>query len=112
MKINEKQRSAQLVYRLIGLGMACTVLHIGAHPDDEDIGLLAYSYCKFGVRSVYWSATRGEGGQNRIGPYKEEALGIYRTWESLDARSQDGGECLFGPFYDFGYSKNAEEAFA
>jgi len=96
----------------MGLGRACTVLHIGAHPDDEDIGLLAYSYCKFGVRSVYWSATRGEGGQNRIGPYKEEALGIYRTWESLDARSQDGGECLFGPFYDFGYSKNAEEAFA
>jgi LmbE family N-acetylglucosaminyl deacetylase len=96
----------------MGLGMACAVLHIGAHPDDEDIGLLAYSFCKFGARGVYWSATRGEGGQNRIGPYKEEALGIYRTWESLDARSHDGGESLFGPFYDFGYSKNAEEAFA
>jgi hypothetical protein len=23
----------------MGLGMACAVLHIGAHPDDEDIGM-------------------------------------------------------------------------
>jgi LmbE family N-acetylglucosaminyl deacetylase len=69
-----------LVYRIKGLGMAGAVLHIGAHPDDEDIGLLSYLSCKYGVRAVYWSATRGEGGQNRIGSYREEALGIYRTW--------------------------------
>ena len=102
----------QLVYRLRGLGMAGTVLHIGAHPDDEDIGLLAYLTHKWGVRAVYWSATRGEGGQNRINAYTGEALGVYRTWESLAARAVDGGECLFGPFYDFGYSKNAERALA
>jgi len=88
------------------------VLHIGAHPDDEDGGLVAYMSRKFGVRTVYWSATRGEGGQNRIGPYQDEALGIYRTWESLDARAIDGGEALFGPFYDFGYCKSGEEALA
>ena len=92
--------------------MAAGVLHLGAHPDDEDIGLLAYLACKFGVRAVYWSATRGEGGQNRIGPYRDEALGIYRTWESLAARAVDQSECLFGPFYDFGYCKNAEGAVA
>jgi LmbE family N-acetylglucosaminyl deacetylase len=103
---------AQLVYRLRGLGMAGTVLHIGAHPDDEDFGLLAYMNRKWGVRAVYWSATRGEGGQNRINAYTGEALGVYRTWESLAARALDGGECLFGPFYDFGYSKNAEETLA
>lgn len=101
-----------LIYKLMGLEMACAVLHIGAHPDDEDIGLLAYLARKYGVRAVYWSATRGEGGQNRIGPYKDEALGIYRTWESLAARAVDGGECLFGPFYDYGYTKNADEALA
>jgi len=110
MKTYEVEKNARLIYRLMGLGMAGAVLHIGAHPDDEDVGLPAYLSCKFGVRTVYWSATRGEGGQNRIGPYRDEALGIYRTWESLNAREEDGGECLFGPFYDFGYSKNAEES--
>ncbi|RZB36143.1 MAG: hypothetical protein SRB2_02408 [Desulfobacteraceae bacterium Eth-SRB2] len=90
--------------------MTGTVLHIGAHPDDEDIGLLSYMSHKFGVRAVYWSATRGEGGQNRIGPYKGESLGVFRTWESLASRALDGGESLYGPFIDFGYSKNGEES--
>lgn len=104
------QRNANLIYRLRGLGMAGAVLHIGAHPDDEDVGLMAYMAHKFGVRIVCWVATRGEGGQNRIGPYQGEALGVYRTWESLTARAVDGGEALFGPFCDFGFSKNGEEA--
>jgi len=106
------QNSSALIYRLRGLGMGGAVLHIGAHPDDEDVGLMAYLARKFGVRIVYWSATRGEGGQNRIGPDKQEALGVYRTWESLVARNVDGGEALFGPFYDFGFSKSGEETLA
>ncbi len=104
------KRNAELFYRLKGLGMAGAVLHLGAHPDDEDVGLIAYMARKLGVRTVYWSATRGEGGENRIGPYREETLGVYRTWESLDARASDGAEALFGPFYDYGYSKFGEEA--
>ena len=112
MKRYDAEKNSRLLYRLLSLRMAGGVLHIGAHPDDEDIGLLAYLSSKFGVRAVYWSSTRGEGGQNRIGPYRDETLGIYRTWESLAARDIDGGECLFGPFFDFGYSKNAEDAFA
>ena len=93
-----------------GLRMSGCVLHIGAHPDDEDIGLIAYVARKHGGRAIYWSATRGEGGQNRIGPYSGLALGVYRTWESMAAREGDGGECLFGPFFDFGFSKTGEEA--
>ncbi|MGE5378208.1 MAG: cyclic nucleotide-binding domain-containing protein [Bacteroidota bacterium] len=99
-----------LLYQLRGLGMSGTVLHIGAHPDDEDGGLMAYIAHKHNARIIYWSATRGEGGQNRIGHYTGDALGIYRSWESLDARMVDGGQALFGPFYDFGFCKTAAEA--
>ncbi len=105
-------RQIDLIYRLRGLGMAGTILHIGAHPDDEDVGLMTYAARKLGVRIVYWSATRGEGGQNRLGPHTQERLGIYRSWESLDVRRVDGGEARFGPFYDFGYSKTGEETLA
>ena len=101
-----------LVYMLKRLGNVATVLHLGAHPDDEDSGLLVYVSRKLGGRAVYWSATRGEGGQNIVNSYRDEALGLFRTWESLSAREIDGGECLFGPFIDFGFSKDARDTFA
>ena len=78
--------NADLLYRLRSLPLAATALQVGAHPDDEEAGMIAYLSRGLGVRTVYWSATRGEGGQNRIGPQRGEALGIVRTWESLDAR--------------------------
>jgi LmbE family N-acetylglucosaminyl deacetylase len=90
--------------------MAATVLQLGAHPDDEDTGMLVHLSRGRGARAVYWSATRGEGGQNRRGPELEEALGLIRTWESLQARALDGGEVIYGPFYDYGYSKHGEDA--
>lgn len=99
----------QLYYRLRSLRMAGAVLHLGAHPDDEDSGMIAYMAHRFGVRAVYWSATRGEGGQNRRSADKSEKLGIIRTWESLEARAFDGGEALYGPFRDFGFSKSGED---
>ena len=106
------RRVEQLIYRMRGLRMVGNVLHIGAHPDDEDVGLMAFMSRKYGARIVYWSATRGEAGQNRLGAYTGDALGIYRTWESLAARAIDGGESWYGPFFDFGFSKNGAEATA
>jgi LmbE family N-acetylglucosaminyl deacetylase len=103
-------RNADLIYRLRSLPIAGAVLHLGAHPDDEDSGTIAYLSRGLGIRTVYWSATRGESGQNRQGPEKGEALGIIRTWESLEARQVDGGEVLYGPFYDFGFSKSGQGA--
>ncbi len=99
-----------LIHRLRGLPMAGTVLCVAAHPDDEEAGIVAYLARGLGIRTVCWSATRGEGGQNRIGPERDEALGILRTWESLTARTVDGGEALYGPFIDFGYCKRGEDA--
>jgi len=87
-----------------------TVLVVGAHPDDEENGLVALLARGRGARVVYWSATRGEGGQSRISPYRGEELGVYRTWESLAARKADGGESLFGPFVDYDFSKGGDEA--
>src|SRR5436190_1548837 len=104
------QPAGRLIYRLRSLSVAGTVLQLGAHPDDEDTGMLVTMSHGAGARAVYWSATRGEGGQNRRGPEKGDALGIVRTWESLQARELDGGEVLYGPFYDYGFSKHGEDA--
>ena len=62
------------------------------------------------MRTAYLSATRGEGGQNLIGPEQAELLGIIRTQELLAARRLDGGEQFFTRAIDFGYSKSPQEA--
>lgn len=87
------------------------VLVIGAHPDDEDTALLAELDRRRGVRAAYLSLTRGEGGQNLIGPELGKGLGLIRTGELLAARRLDGAEQRFTRAYDFGYSKTAEETF-
>jgi len=101
---------AELAYLLRSLRTNACVLYVGAHPDDEESALLAMLAHGLGARAVYWCATRGEGGQSRMAPYTGRELGVYRTWESLAAREIDGGESLFGPFYDYGFSKNGAEA--
>jgi len=87
------------------------VLMIGAHPDDEDTALLAALSRGMGVETAYLSLSRGEGGQNLIGPEMDEGLGLVRTGELLAARALDGGRQYFTRAFDFGYSKTAEEAF-
>lgn len=87
------------------------VLMIGAHPDDEDTGLLAMLARGMGAQTAYLSLTRGEGGQNLIGPELDEGLGIIRTGELEAARSLDGGRQFFTRAFDFGFSKNPEETF-
>jgi LmbE family N-acetylglucosaminyl deacetylase len=99
------------LFRLVrGLGRAADILYVGAHPDDEDSALIAMLAQGDAARVVCWSATRGEGGQNRVTSYAGPELGVYRTWESLQARTFDGAESWFGPFYDYDYSKSGAEA--
>jgi len=85
------------------------VLMIAAHPDDEDSGLIAALARGQGVQVAYMSLTRGEGGQNLIGPELWDGLGIIRTGELEAARRLDGGTQFFGREYDFGFSKTAKE---
>ena len=88
-----------------------SVMMIGAHPDDENTALLAYFARGRHMRTAYLSLTRGEGGQNLIGPEQGDALGIIRTEELLAARKIDGGEQFFTRAIDFGFSKTADETF-
>ncbi|HYP26839.1 MAG TPA: PIG-L family deacetylase [Blastocatellia bacterium] len=94
------------------LGVVASVLHTGAHPDDEDSGLLAYLARGRQARTAYLSLTRGDGGQNLIGPELFEALGVIRTEEMMSARRLDGAQQFFSRAFDFGFSKARDEALA
>jgi LmbE family N-acetylglucosaminyl deacetylase len=89
-----------------------TVLYIAAHPDDENTRLISYFSNEKKARTGYLSLTRGDGGQNLIGPELRELLGVIRTQELIEARKIDGGEQFFSRANDFGYSKNPEETLA
>ncbi len=86
-----------------------TVLHIAAHPDDENTQLITYLARGRGYRTAYLSITRGDGGQNEIGAEFDEKLGIARTQELMAARRLDGGRQFFTRAIDFGFSKTPEE---
>src|SRR5215218_6138196 len=93
------------------LAVAGSVLYVGAHPDDENTALLAYLARGRGARTAYLSLTRGDGGQNILGPEKGELLGVVRTQELLAARRIDGAEQFFTRAIDFGFTKSPEETF-
>ena len=88
-----------------------TLMHATAHPDDENNAMLALYARHLGVRVALVSATRGDGGQNEIGPELFDALGILRTEELLAAHQYDGAEQYFTRAVDFGYSFSQEETF-
>ena len=102
---------AALASTLRQLGSNKRVLMIGAHPDDEDTQLLVLLARGLGAQTAYLSLTRGEGGQNLIGPELGAELGIIRTEELLAARELDGARQFFTRAYDFGFSKSADETF-
>ena len=100
---------AALSRALDRLGQNKRVLVIGAHPDDEDTELLAFLSRGLGADAAYLSLSRGEGGQNLIGPELGPALGLVRTGELLAARSVDGARQYFTRGFDFGFSKTLDE---
>ena len=69
-----------------------TVVHMTAHPDDENNSALALYARHVGARVALVTATRGDGGQNEIGTELFDALGVLRTEELLTAHRFDGAE--------------------
>src|SRR6185312_13142795 len=96
-------------YELEKLNVLGSVLMIGAHPDDENTGVIAYLARGRKIRTGYLSLTRGEGGQNLIGNEQSEYLGALRTQELLAARRVDGASQYFTRAIDFGFTKTAKE---
>lgn len=103
--------SSEILLQLKKLNTVGSVLYIAAHPDDENTRLIAYLANEKCLRTGYLSLTRGDGGQNLIGPEQGIELGVIRTQELLAARRVDGGEQYFTRAYDFGFSKTPDETF-
>lgn len=100
-----KPNTAEIYAKIEKLNFLGSVLYIAAHPDDENTRLISFMANAQKARTGYLSLTRGDGGQNLIGPELREFLGVIRTQELIEARKVDGGEQFFSRANDFGYSK-------
>ncbi len=85
------------------------ILYVTAHPDDESSSVLTYLARGLHADVALLSLTRGEGGQNDLGPEQAPQLGLIRTQELLAATRGYGVKLFFSRAKDFGYSKTPEE---
>ncbi|MBS7786684.1 PIG-L family deacetylase [Flavobacterium sp. CYK-55] len=104
-----KPNSINIYHQIQKLNFLGSVLYIAAHPDDENTRLITFLANEKKARTGYLSLTRGDGGQNLIGPELRELLGTIRTQELIEARKIDGGEQFFTRANDFGFSKTPTE---
>lgn len=101
--------ASEIQLRLEKLNVLGRVLYLAAHPDDENTTLISLWSNGSLYDAGYLSVTRGDGGQNLLGPELREKLGVIRTQELLAARRVDHGQQFFTRAVDFGFSKNPEE---
>ena len=107
----EPMSGGEIQLALQKLNVLGRVLYVAAHPDDENTNLMAFWANGSLYETAYLSITRGDGGQNLIGPELRERLGVIRTEELLAARRLDHAQQFFSRAVDFGFSKTAEETF-
>src|SRR5437660_11843459 len=105
----EPMNSGEIQLALQKLNVLGRVLYLAAHPDDENTNLMALWANGSLYETAYLSVTRGDGGQNLIGPELHERLGIIRTEELLAARRLDHAQQFFSRAVDFGFSQTEEE---
>ena len=104
-------RAARAWHWIQKLQTTGSVLHVTAHPDDENGALLALLSRGHGVRTALLSITRGEAGANAIGPELFDGLGLIRAAELEAAGNWYGLDRIYhSPLADYGYSKNLDEA--
>ncbi|MDQ3346898.1 MAG: PIG-L family deacetylase [Acidobacteriota bacterium] len=108
--VGELPNDATLRLALRQLKSTGSFMQTTAHPDDEDNALLAMMSHGRGMRTTLVSATRGDGGQNEIGPEIFQALGVLRTEELQAVHRFDGAEQYFTRAIDFGFSYSIEES--
>jgi LmbE family N-acetylglucosaminyl deacetylase len=84
------------------------ILCITAHPDDEPAGALTYLSRGLGANVALLSITRGEGGQNALGPEQGAQLAALRSHELLAATRIYGIELFFTRAPDLGFVKTVE----
>ncbi len=106
---HRQPHASQILLKLKKLNFLGSVLYVAAHPDDENTRVIAWLANERLATTAYLSLTRGDGGQNLIGPEIREELGLIRTEELLAARKIDGGQQFFTRANDFGFSKNVNE---
>ena len=101
-----------------GLGLALrhlpvegAVLYVTAHPDDENNGVLVALNRGRGLKTSLLTVTRGDGGQNEIGPELFQAIGILRSEELAGVHLYDAADQYFTRAFEFGYSFSVEETF-
>src|SRR6476661_5257735 len=107
--IDEEQGHVALGLALRHLVNTGIFMHTTAHPDDENNGLLVMLNRGLGYRTALATATRGNGGQNEIGPELFEPLGVLRTEELAALHRFDGAEQYFTRAVDFGYTIDIDE---
>jgi LmbE family N-acetylglucosaminyl deacetylase len=100
-----------LALALRRIGVTGRVLYVTAHPDDENNAVLVRLSRGLGLHTALLTVTRGEGGQNAIGPELFQALGVLRTEELMAMHRYDGVGQFFGRAYEFGYSFSVEETY-
>lgn len=119
LQLISRQKGAPLLVALTRalerLTSTLTFMTTGAHPDDEPSALIAALRHHYGISPVIYCITRGEGGQNSIGPERGVVLGVLRTREmqeacrALDARLIFGGRDMHDSVADFGFSKDPHD---